>query len=202
MRQALHFVIASLVVCVALASLARTEEEARKAEVGKAKPTWSNLPGTDDEKHSLADLKKSEVIVIAVTCNHCPLAIEYYDRMKDFATKFCGTDGKVAMVAISVSELETDRLPRMKEMAERKRFNFAYLYDESQESAKSLGATNTPQFFILDKNRVLVYRGAWDDNFNSTKVTKQYVEESVAALLAGKKPEVAETKAPGCIVTY
>lgn len=177
-------------------------KDAAKVVVGKTTATWEKLPGVDGKEHSLADLKDRELVVVAITCNHCPIAIEYIERMNEFAAKYGGEKGKVALVAISVSDMETDKLPRMKEMAKRRGFKFAYLYDESQKIAKELGATNTPQFFVLDRNRVLAYRGAWDDEVNATKVKEKHVEEAVEALLAGKTPLVSETAARGCLISY
>jgi peroxiredoxin len=176
--------------------------EPAKAVIGKSQPTWAKLPGTDDKEHSLADLKDREVVVVAITCNHCPIAIEYFARLNEFAKKYCGDKGKVALVAISVSDMETDKMPRMKQVAERQGFKFPYLYDGSQKIAKDLGATNTPQFFVLDRHRTLAYRGAWDDEVNATKVKSKHVEEAVEALLAGKTPLVAETSAKGCLISY
>jgi peroxiredoxin len=176
--------------------------ELASAVVGRTKPTWENLPAADGHEHSLSDLKDKEVVVVAVTCNHCPLALEYFDRLKQFVQKHSGQTGKTALVAISLSNQETDKLPRMKELADRNQFNFPYLHDASQEIGRQLGATKTPQFFVLDRNRTLVYRGAWDDSVNPLKVKHHFVEEVVAALLAGKSPPFTETKSIGCIITY
>ncbi len=173
-----------------------------KVVVGQARISWQELPGVDGQRHDLAELADREVVVIAITCNHCPIAIEYYERMKEFAQRHCGPGAKVALVAISLSDLETDRLERMKEMAERRGFNFPYLYDANQEVGKALGATNTPQFFVLNRERVLVYRGAWDDNLNVARVNQRYVENAVAALVSGTPLSVAETRAKGCIISY
>lgn len=170
--------------------------------LGRARPTWSDLPGTDGKNHSLAELADREVVVVAISCNHCPIAIEYFDRMKEFATKHCGVKGKVGLVAISLSNLETDKLPRMQEIAEQKAFNFQYLHDKTQRIGKDLGATVTPQFFVLNRDRVLVYRGAWDDDVNASEVKSKYVEDVVSSLLAGKPPAVQETKARGCLIDY
>ncbi len=190
-----------LALVIGLAGLGRAEAPA-KPVVGEAKPGWDNLPGVDGKTHSLEELANRELIVVAVTCNHCPIAAEYVDRMKQFAQKRCGADGKIALVAVSVSQFETDKLPRMKEAAQRRGFNFPYLYDESQEIARKLGASVTPEFFVLDKQRTLVYRGAWDDNVNQASVKQRYVESVVDALLAGQKPPFKETRPRGCPVDY
>lgn len=170
--------------------------------VGKVRVNWTDLPGTDDKKHSLADFADRDAVVIAITCNHCPIAIEYFTRLKQFATKHCGPKGKVALVAISLSDLETDELSRMKELAERQSFNFPYVRDDSQRIGKQIGATVTPQFFVLDRNRTLAYRGAWDDDVNESKVKTLFVEDAVTAILAGREPKVSETKARGCHIDY
>jgi peroxiredoxin len=197
---AVAFACASLGTSVAADK--KADKEPAKVVVGKSQPSWKSLPGTDDKEHSLADLKDREVIVVAITCNHCPIAIEYFERLNEFAKKHCGEKGKVALVAISVSDMETDKLPRMKEVAKRQSFAFPYLYDGSQQIAKDLGATNTPQFFVLDRHRTLAYRGAWDDDVNATKVKERHVEEAVKALLANKQPLVTETTAKGCLISY
>lgn len=176
--------------------------EPKKVNVGEAKISWQNLPGAGGKKHSLSDLHDRDVIVLVVTCNHCPIAIEYFGRIKEFASKYCGESKKVAIVAFSVSKLETDGLERMTEMAKRKEFNFPYLHDASQKIGQDLGATCTPQFFVLDKRRTLVYRGAWDDELNLSRVTKRYVETAVDELLAGKPLSLRETKAKGCEIDY
>jgi peroxiredoxin len=164
--------------------------------------SWQDLPGVDGRKHSLSDLQDKDVVVIAITCNHCPVALEYYARMKAFVHTAASQGRKVALVAAAVSHLEADKLPRMKQVAARQGFNFPYLYDESQALGRCLGATRTPQFFVLDRERRLVYRGAWDDNNNQAKVRQRYVEDAVTALLAGKQPVRGETEARGCAITY
>ena len=190
--------VALLLVLIA-SSIAYADDS--KPRVGQAKPSWKELPGTDGKMHSLREYSDKQVVVLTITCNHCPIAIEYFDRLKEFSKKYCGPSGKVALVAISVSNMETDRLPRMKEVAKEKEFNFPYLHDESQQVAKDLGATVTPQFFVLNRDRVLVYRGAWDDSLNEAKRQNSYVEQVVQSLLAGKEPAVAETRAIGCSIS-
>ncbi len=167
--------------------------------IGDAAPTYTKLPGTDGKEHSLADIK-SDVVIIAITCNKCPMAIKYEDRMIELAKKYA--DKSVTMVAINVNDNEADGLEKMKERAKEKGFNFAYLFDASQQIATKLGARVTPEFFVLDKNRKIVYTGALDDNPDPSKVTKKYLELAVEAALAGKLPEVTETRAVGCGVQY
>ena len=95
--------------------------------------------------------------------------------------------------------LKTDpKSDEMKEKAEKKGFTFPYLYDESQQIADKFGATYTPEFFVANADRKIVYMGAMDDNSNPTKVTRHYLHQALAAALTGTEAEVKETVAVGC----
>ncbi|MFN4261454.1 MAG: thioredoxin family protein [Gemmataceae bacterium] len=194
-----RYAIAALV----LAGLVAVQPASADIKIGDSAPAYSNLPGVDGKTHSLADLKAKDVLVLVITCNHCPVAVDYEDRLIDFTKKYSSSpDSKVAVVAINVNNLPADRLDKMIERSKEKGFNFSYLYDESQKIAKDLGAKVTPEFYVFDKNRKLVYHGAMDDSRNPTKVSKKYLEAAVDSLLAGKAPEVPQTKAFGCSVKY
>lgn len=169
--------------------------------VGDAAPEWKNLPGTDDKNHSLADLKDKAVVVVAFTCNTCPTAVDYEDRIMAIGKKYAA-GGKVAVVAINANQVEGDLLPKMKERATERSFNFTYLHDDTQQVAKAYGATFTPEFFVLDQNRKIVYMGALDDATKVDEVKVKYVEDAVDAALAGRTPETRETVARGCLVRY
>src|SRR5687767_8634830 len=96
-------------------------------EIGATAPEWKNLPGTDDKQHSLADIKDAEAVVAIFTCNSCPVAIAYEDRLIALANEY--KDKDVEFVAINVNNDESNGLAAMKERAEEKGFPFAYLYD-------------------------------------------------------------------------
>ena len=163
---------------------------------GDAAPAWSDLPGVDGKKHSLADLKDKDVVVVVFTCCSCPAAEDYEDRIIAFAKKYAAADAKVALVAISVNTGDEDGMPEMKARAAKKKFPFPYLHDESQKIGRAYGAEYTPEFFVLNKDRKVVYLGAMDDRDDPAKVKEKYVEEAVRAALKGEKPAVAETVAP------
>ena len=95
-----------------------------------------------------------------------------------------------------------DKLPKMRERAELKGFNFPYLYDESQKIAREYGANFTPEFFVLNAERKVVYMGGMDDNSDITKVTVNYLDPAIEAVLASRAPDTAETVARGCRVRY
>jgi peroxiredoxin len=168
--------------------------------IGDAAPAWSDLVGVDDQEHSLADLSDSKVVVVVFTCNSCPYAVDVEDRLLALHQKYA--DLGVALVAINVNKVENDLLPAMKDKAEEKGFRFPYLFDESQQIAKQYGAIYTPEFFVIDQKRKVLYMGAMDDSPDGKKVTNAYVPKAIEAALAGKKPEVTETPPIGCRVRY
>jgi peroxiredoxin len=174
----------------------------RRLSVGDQAPAWVGLPGTDGKSHSLADLHDKDVVVVVFTCNHCPVAVAYEDRIINFANKHAGPDSKVAVVAINVNNIDKDRMPKMKERAAEKGFPYPYLYDETQQIGRQYGASVTPEFFVLNKERKVVYMGAMDNNMNVAKATANYLEPAVEAALHGQTPAKAETRAMGCSMKY
>jgi peroxiredoxin len=191
-----------LTVAIAGLLLATTAAMAGKfnktVDIGDAAPEWSDLQGCDGESYSLKDIvADNKATVIVFTCNECPVAAAYADRFievqKDYEEK------GVQLVAINVQ----DELPRMKDVAMSQGFNFPYVLDESQQSARDFGAARTPELFVLDGKGKIAYMGALDDNWQSkAKVRKTYVRDALDAVLAGKKPEVTESRASGCGIRY
>lgn len=173
-----------------------------KLEVGDAAPAWKALPGVDDKQHSLEDFKDREVVVVIFTCNSCPVATDYEDRLCDFGRKFTAADSKVGVVAINVNKIEEDQLPAMKKRAEEKNFPFPYLYDETQQIARDFGAVFTPEVYVLNRDRKIVYMGAIDDHSDSKLATKHYLEEATEAALAGKEPAEKDIVPIGCRIRY
>ena len=164
--------------------------------IGDAAPLWTDLPGVDGITHSLADLEKSRAVVVVFTCNSCPYAVDAEDRMIALNEKYSSKG--VTLVAINVNKVEDDLLPAMKRKADEKKFAFRYLFDESQKIATDFGAKYTPEFFVLDAERKVVYMGAMDDSPDGKNVTKRYVEAAIEATLNDQKPEVIETAPIGC----
>lgn len=170
-------------------------------EIGDAAPAWKNLPGVNGKTHSLSDLKKTPVVVVVFTCNSCPYAVDYEDRINALTKKHAKSKD-VAVVAINVNLVAADSLAKMQSRAKDKGFVFPYLFDQSQEIAKAYGAARTPEFFVLNADRKIVYMGAMDDNSDAKKVTKKYVEPAIQAALSGETPEVKETVAIGCNIRF
>ncbi|GIX02393.1 MAG: hypothetical protein KatS3mg112_1330 [Thermogutta sp.] len=187
-----------LMLALGLGSCAVAEQKGVK--VGDPAPDWKGIIGVDDKEHSLSDYKDAKLIVLVFTCNHCPVAKAYEDRLialqKDYKDK------GVQVIAVNVNNIPEDRLDRMKERAKEKGFNFPYIYDSSQKMGHDYGARVTPHVFVLDSERKIAYIGAIDDNMDPAKVKKHYLRDALDALLQGKTPPVAETKAFGCTIKY
>ncbi len=173
---------------------------AAKLKIGDAAPAWSGITGVDDKEHGLADYKKAKLIVLVFTCNHCPVAVAYEDRLvalqKDYKAK------GVQVVAVNVNNIPDDRLDAMKTRAKDKGFNFPYIYDSSQKMGHDYGATVTPHVFVLDKDRKVVYMGAVDESQNAKRAKNHYLRDALDALLEGKEPPKTVTQQFGCTIKY
>ncbi len=189
----------ALFVMLLLAGVTSAGEFNKVLSIGDAAPSWENLPATDGKKYSLVDFKASEYVVVVFTCNSCPCAEDYEDRIIAFTKKF---KDKATVVAINVNLVKDDSLDEMKKKATKKSFPFVYLFDESQKIAKNFGATYTPEFFILNKDRKVVYMGAMDDRNTASEVKVTHLDDALTLLLKGEKPKVAETIARGCMIRY
>ncbi len=198
--RSLVFVSLNIALLAVFAGPARAAKFNRKVDVGQPAPKFVGLIGIDGKPHSLDDYKSAKVIVIAFTCNHCPVAQMYEDRFIRFAN--VQKKRGVVFVAISSSLLPPDSLDKMRERATQKGFDFPYLSDPTQEIGKAYGATVTPQLFVLDRERNIAYMGKFDDDIEPEKVQRSYVREAVHALLNGKRPDPSETRATGCGIEY
>ena len=171
-------------------------------DVGDQAPTWEKLPATDGKAYASDSFKDKDVLVIAFTCNSCPYAVDYETRLNQLAEKYQGKDSRVGVIAVNVNLIPADSPEKMKERAQKEGFVFPYLFDKSQQIGQAFGATRTPEFFVLNKDRKVVYMGAMDDSTDASKVKQNYVQQAIEAALQGKQPETTETIAIGCNVRY
>jgi peroxiredoxin len=185
-------------ICL-VASFSLAGEFNSTLNIGDTGPAWKSLPGVDRKEHSLADLDAMKPVVVVFTCNSCPIATDYEDRIIAIAKKFAD---QVNFVAINVNRVPEDSLAKMKTRAEAKRFPYPYLFDESQQIAKDYGAVFTPEFFVLNADRKIVYMGGLDDNSDASQVKAKYLEPAIGAVLKGAKPETQETAARGCRIRF
>ncbi len=195
-------VLLSLVVVSLVALPAFAGKYNKVISVGQKAPDFSGIPAVqngEDTSLTLSDIKE-DIVVLVFLGNHCPVVKAYEDRLIDFTNDY--KDKGVKVVGISVNDRDDDRIPAIKTYMKEHKSNYIYGYDESQKVGHAYGATNTPQFFVLDKERKIRYTGAMDNSQNESNVTKQYLRDAVNALLKGETPAVEETRPAGCGVQY
>ena len=180
--------------------------------LGASAPDFT-LPGVDGRDWSLADFREAKALVVIFTCNHCPTAQAYEERMKKIVEDF--KPKGVAVVAISPNDPKSVRLDElgytdlgdsfddMKVRAKDAAFNFPYLYDGDTEAvSRAYGPATTPHAFVFDAQRKLRYIGRIDDSERESLVKVQDVRAALDGVLAGRGPEVAQTKAFGCSIKW
>jgi peroxiredoxin len=172
-------------------------------ETGTQAPGFS-LPGVDGQTRSLDDYADKDAVVVVFTCNHCPTAIDYEDRLVQLQEDCAGKG--VQIIAINSNETDghpTDSFDHMVRRAKDKGFNFPYLRDESQDVAKAYGAMRTPHVFLLDADRSVVYNGRIDDMPDDPgNVGRHDLREAIEETLAGKPVSVPVTQSIGCNVKW
>lgn len=162
-----------------------------------------SLKNINGKNVSLKDYPKAKGFVIIFTCNHCPFAKLYPQRINKLNLKYKSLD--VPVIAISSTDTltyEEDSYLKMIAKAKAEKFNYPYLYDGFQTVAKNFQAQKTPHAFVIWKEKgayIVKYNGAIDDNgAEPSKVTTKYIENAVDALLKGNEIQIKETKSIGC----
>ncbi|MEW6161123.1 MAG: redoxin domain-containing protein [Verrucomicrobiota bacterium] len=199
--------LALLIVLTAI-PLMRAAEPIPTLSLGAPAPDFS-LPGVDGRTWALKDFSAAKVLVVIFTCNHCPTAQYYEERIKQIVTDY--KQKGVALVAIMPNDPKSVRLDElgwadlsdsfdeMKIRARDAQFNFPYLYDGDTETvSRAYGPAVTPHAFVFDSSRKLRYVGAIDDSERIQHVKKHYLRDALDALLADREPPVTQTKVVGC----
>ncbi len=192
----------SLSLAIALIGLfSFTNHPGHGYKIGDTATDFSLL-NVDGKMKSLANYKDVKGYIVTFTCNHCPYAVMYEDRLIDLHNKYASKGYPV--VAINPNDPEAqpkDSYVAMQERAKEKGFTFDYLFDDGQKVYPQYGATKTPHVFLLDADRVVKYIGAIDDSARDAEAVEvKYLEDAIAALEMGKNPDPAETKAIGCSI--
>ena len=160
------------------------------------------LKSVDGKMYSMSDYKDAKGFIVVFTCNHCPFAKKYEDRIIELANKY-KSKGYI-LLAINPNDPSVqpeDSYALMQKRAKEKGFGFPYLFDEGQKVYPKYGATKTPHAFLLDKNLTVKYVGAIDDNVEDAGAVKErYLENAIAALENKKNPSPSVTKAIGCSI--
>ncbi|MBU2939689.1 thioredoxin family protein [Lacinutrix sp. C3R15] len=164
-----------------------------------------SLKNIDGKMVSLADYTDAKGFIVIFTCNTCPYAVAYEDRIEALNKKYADKGYPVIAIMPNNTDVQPgDRLEAMQARAKAKGFTFPYLKDEGQKIYPQYGATKTPHVYVLQKTKKgnqVKYIGAIDDNYqDEASVSKKYVENAVDALLLGKEVEEKETRAIGCTI--
>lgn len=171
-------------------------------KLGSQAPDF-NLPSVDGKNYTLKSFSGKKGLIVIFSCNHCPYVQAYEERIKLIQKDY---EKDIYVVAISSNEdinYPEDSFEEMKKRAEQKKFNFPYLRDETQQIAETYGATHTPEIFLFDKKRELVFHGKIDDNWQDEKsVVTKYLRNAINEMLAGKKISVPETFTIGCTIKW
>ena len=199
-----------LLTCATL--VASADENPPTLAVGSPAPDFS-LPGVDGNTYGLKDFADAKVLVVLFTCNHCPTAQYYEERVKAIVDDYRGKG--VALVAISPNDPKSIRLDElgytdlsdtfdeMKVRAAHRKYNFPYLYDgETQKTSRAYGPVATPHAFVFDADRKLKYAGRIDDSERPQYAKTRELRDAIDAVLAGKEPAVATTKTFGCSIKW
>lgn len=204
MKKTIKLISATLIVLCISAFTIGEINLSEGYKIGDVAEDFS-LKNIDGKMVSLSDYKNAKGFIVTFTCNTCPYAVAYEDRIialdKKYATKGFPV---IAIMPNNIAVNPNDNLDAMKQRANEKGFTFPYLIDKEQKVYPKFGATKTPHMFVLQKTKkgnVVKYIGAIDDNYkDASAVTTKYVEKAVDALIQGQEVEQKETKAIGCSI--
>ena len=170
--------------------------------LGERAPEF-RLPAVGGEEHRLSS-GSAPATVVYWTCNHCPYALAWHERMLEVARDYA--DRGVRVLAINSNDAERYPADSFEAMAERVEdengWPHPYLYDESQEVARAWGAERTPDVFVLDSELRLRYRGAPDADYDDPSLGAAWVRDALDAVLEGREPERSETEPVGCTIKW
>jgi peroxiredoxin len=179
-----------------------TESGPDTLPIGAPAPDFA-LPGIDGKTYSLRELSAGKAVVVNFTCNHCPYAKAYEDRFIELARVY--SPKGIAFVAINSNDAATypdDSFEKMKERAAARGFNFPYLHDETQQTARAYGAVCTPHLFVIVGGRI-AYEGRIDDNWKEPAAVKHHdLRDALDAILAGRPIPNPRTNPMGCSIKW
>ncbi len=160
------------------------------------------LPDTEGVTHELVGADASATVVV-FTCNHCPYAIAWHDRIAAAAEDYAGKG--VRFLAINSNDAErypNDSYEAMQKQVREVNWPMPYLHDESQDVAHSWGAKTTPDVYVLDSNLKLRYRGAPDGDYENPEENAVWLRDALDAVIGGGEPSLAETEPVGCSIKW
>lgn len=156
------------------------------------------LPGVDGARHSLADFEGMPVAVV-FSCVHCPYVVRWEERLNAIARDYAGRAG---LIAVNSNDHIGDSFEHMVERAKERGFVFPFVRDETQEVARAYMPSRTPEVFLFDAERRLVYHGAPDSDPYDPENAVPYLRNALDATLEGREPPVATTPPVGCTIKW
>lgn len=183
--------------------LMQAQESQYKLKIGDTAPNFTNLPGVDGKSYDLNDFADKKALVVFWHCNHCPYSNAFESRLNQAAKDYGENVGFVGINSNDAINYPDDSFDNMKTHARENGLVFPYVYDEPQSVAKAYGAVCTPHVFVFDQQRRLQYQGRVDDHKDdAAKGGAKDLRQGIDAVLAGKKPDPATTRAFGCGVKW
>lgn len=156
-----------------------------------------SLENVDGKMISFDSYIDAKGYIVVFTCNNCPYAKAYQDRIADLHNVYAKKG--VPVIAINTSDSESD----IKERAKEKKYPFVYLHDATQNVSKTYGATKTPHVYVLKEDKTVAYIGAIDNNYkDGNAANKHYVKDAVDAVLENREVSVISTKTIGCAIKW
>ena len=193
-------VVVALIILVAMPAMA-----GKRLELGDRMPaTDLMLTNTDMAQISLSQVIGTRGTLVVFSCNHCPWAKAWEQRIVELGNSYLQQDvGVIIINSNDPKPYPTDGIEHMKARVKEMGYDMPYVVDAGSKVAKKFGATRTPDIFLFNAQNTLVYTGAFDDNSEKPeKVTKPYLQDAMEAMLAGKTIETPQTKAIGCAIKF
>jgi peroxiredoxin len=194
----------SLVLCISLLSVNSAESNAASLAIGANAPSFT-LKNVDGKNVSLADFSAKPAVCVVFTCNHCPFAKAYEDRIIELQKEYASKGVQFVLINPNDPVVQPeDSFEKMQKRAQEKSYPFPYIIDETQDIARAYGAFRTPEAYLLDSNRKLVYHGLIDDNTEVKDVKTHHLKNAIENLLADTPDQIdpKDTKAFGCTIKW
>ena len=163
-----------------------------------------SLKGVDDKQYSLADFATAKVLVIVFMCNHCPYVQAIWPRLVELQSRYEGEGVKFVGINPNFNpDYPEETFEKMKEYYERYQMNFPYLQDKTQQVAKTYKAQCTPDIYVYDSEKKLVYHGRLDDNWqDKNSVNNHDLADAIDALLVDQSPVEKQNPSMGCSIKW
>ena len=190
---------------LALAGASARADMGKPLALGATAPlATAKMKNADGKQVSIADVKGAKGTLVVFTCNNCPFAKAWEERIVDLGNSYSKKGVGVLLVnANDPTIADHDSYELIQARAKERGMKFPYAVDEGSAVARAFGASVTPEAFLFDKSGKLVYHGTIDDNHQQPdKVTKHYLKDALDAVLTNKAPPTAETKSMGCSIKF